>query len=283
MNATRVSAPFALSRFRNCRDNRPEPHTLSLDALQSLLTTFRLAPHTRDKSDLPAWSPARFAPGATRSSSAVVDLCCLVLDLDTPPFDPAPWQGWRYLRHTTWSHTPAHPKGRLVLPLARPVPASRWGAAWAWAQARAPSLDRKCCDPGRLYFLPAIPAPDHPHEAEIHEGDLLDLADLCPAPPPPPPPPPRLPVPWFLRQRVASRRLLHDPLTREAFAAGLQARIRGEGRARRAERIPCPACGRPSVWFPIAPERQRRAYCNHRASCGWSGALADLDPAQARP
>ncbi len=278
MNATCVSTTFAVSFFRNSKDVSPSMKILSLDELIQRLTAFSHAPRIRDKADLPAWSPARFRPSTTRKAVNVVDISCLVLDLDTPPFDPEPWQRWCYVRHSTWSHTPAHPKSRLVLPLARPVAAAEWPSAWGWARSLAPELDKKCSDASRLYFLPALADPAQPHEAEIHDGALLDLAAVCAALPPAPPPAPviRLPAPWFLRRSVAARRLCHDPLTREDFAQRIGASLQGEGRSRRAAHIPCPACRRPSVWFPIHPERLRWASCNHRNSCGWRGPLDAL-------
>ena len=80
----------------------------------------------------------------------------------------------------------------------------------------------------------------------------------------------RLPGP--AADRLRSRRLRSDPTTREAAAQELGARISGD----RATRILCPSCQRLDVYFFIQPEKQVRAYCNHRNSCGWAGHLDEL-------
>jgi predicted RNA-binding Zn-ribbon protein involved in translation (DUF1610 family) len=275
MNATRVSTPaFSISLFPNALSKTPKSLELSLDQLARSLTRFRLYPNLTDKKMLPAWSPARFQSGTTRSAQNVIDLSCLVLDLDTPPFRPEPWASYWYIRHSTWSHTEAHPRQRLILPLAKPLPAAKWPVAWAWAQQQEPSLDAHCRDAGRLYFCPALADPNQPHFAEVHPGVLLEL--VLSDPPPPPQPRRRLRVPFSERQRVLEQRLRLDPYTREQFAMGLGALVLGEGSGRRAAKLVCPQCGRASVWFPIAPLRSGKAWCNHKNSCGWSGNLTEL-------
>jgi len=75
-------------------------------------------------------------------------LCSLVLDLDermalASALDRcAPYT---VLARTRWSHPPGAPRSRLVLPLARPVPAARWGSVWPTAvDALGVPVDRLC-------------------------------------------------------------------------------------------------------------------------------------------
>jgi predicted RNA-binding Zn-ribbon protein involved in translation (DUF1610 family) len=77
-------------------------------------------------------------------------------------------------------------------------------------------------------------------------------------------------------EQVIRRRLAQDPGTRERVAAELGAPVVGIGDGRRAEHLPCPLCGRASVWFLVSPRRQSRAHCHHRKSCGWNGPLESL-------
>ena len=271
--------PIAVSSFDHARDVVPKPRVVTLPALVRALTTFRVR-RVSDKRELPAWSPARFAEGATRKSDAVIELSCLVLDLDDAMVDvvAGEWCDVLHVLHTTWSHTPERPRWRLVVPLARPVPASRWAEAWTWAAWRTVDADPACKDPGRLYFVPAIVHRDQAHESRVNVAPVLDLLDELPDP--------RLAerrearravrVPSRLVDLATRRRLAEDPGTRERVAVAVGARVVGDGAQRRAQDVACPACGRASAWFWIAPHRQQTARCHHRCSCGWSGPLTAL-------
>ncbi len=272
---------LAISTFDHAWDTAPKPVRCSVGGLVRALTTFPVRAVT-DKRALPAWSPAIYAPGAPRRADTVRAVSCLVLDVDDGDPDAAfaPWPGALAVMHTTWSHRPEAPRFRLVLPLARPVPADRWGLAWAWAAARAPGADPACKDPSRLYFRPALPGADAPHAARVQAGALLDLVGELPEEPPPRHPPAAaravVRVPARLRDHAVATRLAHDPTTRERIAEAAGASVVGLGADRRATHAPCPACGRPSVWFYLEPRRLRGARCNHRQTCGWEGALDAL-------
>jgi hypothetical protein len=275
MDATRLpSLDLALSTFDHALDVVPKHRMVDLPALVRALTTFRHHPRLVDKRRLPAWSPARFLDGATRCSEAAVELSCLVLDLDDADVEVvhADWIDVLHILHTTWSHAPGTPRWRLVVPLARPVPACRWEMAWRWAFQRT-SADQACRDPGRLYFLPAIADQEQPHDARVHVAPLLDLLDFAQVPEPRPERPPRrrICVAMRLRNAVIRRRFARDPATRERLAQSVGARLAGTGEQQRAEDVPCPSCGRPSVWFWLAPRMSTHARCQHQNSCGWSG------------
>ena len=200
-------------------------------------------------------------------------------DAGDPEAALAAWSGVIAVAHSTWSHTEDAPRFRVVVPLARPIPANRWSAAWSWASERAPGADRACKDASRLYFRPAVSSLDAPRFARVQHGDLLDLLPLLPEPTAPASSRterPTLLVPARLRQHAVAMRLSRDPWSRERVAAELDATVSGEGDRRRASGVPCPACARASVWFYLAPSRQHRAHCNHRHSCGWVGRLDEL-------
>ncbi len=230
---------------------------------------------------LPCWSPAIYAPGSTRGEAGVVAVSCLVLDYDDGTSIPeaiGPWSDWPLLVHTSWSHAPDHPRFRVVLVLDEPVPAPAWRAAWQWAHERSGGhIDPACKDPSRLYVLPAVSDATAPFTALDHDpgGHLLRIDWE------------RLPRVAPVRQREArrsvrpprdparrqARRILRvDRATRERAAQFLDAEIR----ARRAESVTCPACGRPSVWFWLEPGPQSTAQCQHRNSCGWWGHIDEL-------
>jgi predicted RNA-binding Zn-ribbon protein involved in translation (DUF1610 family) len=274
-----MPSAFPISLFNHARDNQPKLRMVSIAALTRALTHVPVTRAPR-KTALPAWAPARFVPGETRRSESVIEVSCLVLDYDSgDPIDALThWRGVFAVVHSTWSNTLAAPHFRLVIPLAAPVPVASWRWVWTWATSRAPGADRRCCDPGRMYFLPARPTPGAPYFADVQDGALLDarqpLADAERRRHAP-----RMP---YGTRRVGGDHLGEDGAQRERVAVAAGATLTGAGAARRATHASCPACGRASVWFYISPERLRRARCNHVNSCGWTGPIRDLTVGGAR-
>lgn len=134
------------------------------------------------KRDLRLWSPALYRPGADkRGSQNVTHVSCLVLDYDDGTAIPeasTTWGAWFHLVYTTWSHTPDHPRFRLVLPLAFSVPAEDWDAVWSWAEEHAHfTIDPSMKSPAATYALPSIPHPEAPREAFSRPGAILDPVD----------------------------------------------------------------------------------------------------------
>src|SRR5690606_22181770 len=76
------------------------------------------------------------------------------------------------------SHTPEHPKFRLVMPLAFPVPAEDWPKVWSWAEEVARfEIDPSMKSPAATYALPAVPHRAWPREAFSRPGAILDPVD----------------------------------------------------------------------------------------------------------
>ena len=237
---------------------------------------------------LPAWSPATFDP-AWRLNVNARAVSCLVLDHDDgAPLDLArrTWAPWAHAVHTSWSHASNAPRYRVVVPLARPCPVDTWPRVWAWAHDRTGgTADPACKDASRLYYLPALRTPDAPWEAWVHDGPPLDLAALDldaveavrrPARPARPAGPPRSNRPATRTGRLLWRLYASNRDARERVALALGAEVTGT--PPRADRVTCPSCGRPSVWWWIEPGPMAGAACKHRNTCGWHGSLADLDP-----
>src|SRR5260221_9100982 len=113
-----------------------------------------------------------------RGNAGVLEVSALVFDLDPVPPDFARLAGICWLDHTTWSHRPEAPRWRVVIPLARPVPAQAWADVWRRARAAlCPEADPVCKDPSRAYWLPSRPTGVVP-DASYHPGPLLDPATL---------------------------------------------------------------------------------------------------------
>lgn len=246
------------------------------------------------KDRLPLWSPTVYGPAyrergqlVCRRSSNTVSVSMVVLDVDDgTSLDQLLEPGAFALAHTSWSHTPAHPKWRVVYPLAEPVPAQRWAATWRGLAAKWPAIDPATKDPARMYYVPAVrerapllcPGPSPliarrgTYTLRVQLGAWLTLP--APIEEAPAPVTRKAPAPYrpdTLRRDVAAQ-LRTDPAARERVAELVGARIMG-GRARHA---PCPACHRPAVWFALVPTGAGWAYCNHRQSCGWTGPLDEL-------
>ncbi len=199
---------LVVSRFDSERDNQPKAESLSWEQLATLLNDFGNAtctlapgpnqcgtgPYNYDgkgscKSKFgPAWSPASYVPGATRSKHNVQSVCLLVLDCDhlsDTALDSliSRLSAYRYLLHSTHSDgrnaTPENANRcvRLILPLSRPVPGSEWFAFWRRAIQHLQVgdwVDTTPKDPSRLYFLPCSPADGDPI-FDTNEGQTLDV------------------------------------------------------------------------------------------------------------
>ena len=149
-------------RYDGARDNRPRAEQWARADFLRLLCWPRV--WARAKVDAPAWSPVVMQEGATRAASAVVSVSALVLDCDAgDPLDRLEALGADFVRygHTSWSHTPKHPKARLVFPFATPCPVEEWARVWSaaerWAAEHGVHVDSAARDPSRLYFLAYVP------------------------------------------------------------------------------------------------------------------------------
>ena len=92
-----------------------------------------------------------------------------VLDLDHMTEPPevllAPWKGYNYIFHTTYSHNPAENDNRyrLIVPLAEPISAEEFRRIWpVLFEMSGGRADKKCKNLSRLFFMPA----HHPDRAK---------------------------------------------------------------------------------------------------------------------
>jgi len=282
---------WEVSLYGGARDNRPLRARFDWSGLVDMLQRETRFPADTDKRKLPAWSPAVVPEGATRANDRVEAVGCIVLDYDdgtSPDVALVPWLDWPCIVHSSWSHSEALTKFRLIVPLARPVPLRAWRWVWSWAAGRAAGMiDKACKDASRLYFLPArregstyfcfvhdpggyLCDPDwhrQPEEALALAGRAPEAvaararADIPPTPASP-----------GKGRAVAREALRRDPEARRRAAALLGAKTTTE----RAYGIRCPKCGDRSVWFLLEPDKKAGAECNHKNSCGWFGWIDQL-------
>ena len=177
---------FVLAALNGCRDNEPQPGEVEFAELAGLLS--EPIAHRGSKESIPAWMPTILRPDDAgrfrRAKASVVAVSCLVLDLDQgEPLDRAAAlaDGYTAMMHTSWSHTPEHPKARLVFPFAEPAPVARWEQVWdaaaRWAKLGGLTLDPATKDASRLYFLPAYPVGDEARRRAFRAWVRYDDAD----------------------------------------------------------------------------------------------------------
>jgi hypothetical protein len=139
-------------------------------------------PETDDKSSVGWYAVAEFET-SHRDGKTFVARYALTLDYDhisredvatiTGAFD-----AHAYALYTTWSHDPAKPRLRLVLPLSRPTGADEFQAVSrkvaSWAGIDLPSGESHVV--AQMMFLPAVkPGKGNEFRARIHEGDVIDV------------------------------------------------------------------------------------------------------------
>lgn len=178
-----------IALFESNKDNQPKLLEVEwADLARHLQSHVRTAcDHTAVKAkDCPAkfgkaWSPAEYAPGATRGKNGVVAITAAVFDLEGPEHQPLPdeamarvalaVEGYAYVCHSTHSGRGFY---RLIMPLSRPVTPLEWPAVWAGIiAALGLPADPTCGDPSRLYFLPSAQVGSWTL-AEAGEGKVLD-------------------------------------------------------------------------------------------------------------
>jgi hypothetical protein len=152
-------------------------------AMRAKAEEMRVHARASAKRELRLWSPALYREGdIERGSEGVTHLSCLVLDYDSGVRIEdalALWQDYFHCMHTTWSHTPEHPKFRVIFPLSVPVPAAQWETLWRWAEQRgAGEFDRAMKGVGVTYALPAVAHLGQARDAVTHAGPLLDPREI---------------------------------------------------------------------------------------------------------
>lgn len=295
---SRVEHPFALELdvcfWAHTRAREPVARRLPWTRIRDRLAAPPPPAPSRDKQAVPLWSPTKYTPGAKRNAASVLEVSALVLDYDgTDDLTNAAvrWMDWPFVAHTTWSHgtKPGH-RFRIVLPLARPVPGHAWGRVFAWARERDPYIDKSCKDPSRMWLLPfqregaplgtslvheepsrcldvdweKLPDPDDAarKEAEERAKAARKAASLLRADNP----------------KARSVLLNNDPAERIALGERLGGRLVNRGNGEQVIKgVTCPACSRPSLWWPVVAKGPPKALCEHRGSCGQMFWLDNLE------
>jgi hypothetical protein len=170
------SAALALTLWRSFSRGRREQRTW-----RDFIDTFVKDPEVvRDKRKVAGFSLGAFE-GNRRALPRVEHVHALTLDFDEG--DTSLNRAARLLPetkgviYTTFRHTPAHPKLRIIFPLSRPVDADEYARIWTWVAGkitRTCVLDESTRDASRFWYLPSH-APGAPYEWRELNGEPLDV------------------------------------------------------------------------------------------------------------
>jgi hypothetical protein len=168
---------FTISLFANQFDNKPSVRDFRYQALIKMLGCFE----ERGEKGGQAFSPVSYSE-PVRSNRNVEKVTLALVDYDdgtTIQQAQARFKPFEYLLYTSFSHTLAHNRFRLVFPLERAIAAEDWECAWQHLAKLAPGLDGSCNDLARIYYLPTH-RPDAEHLSLRNRGKLLDLPTTPP-------------------------------------------------------------------------------------------------------
>jgi uncharacterized protein (DUF927 family) len=178
MDATDTPQAFIISSYKGCKDTLPKERTLSW---QEFCRGF--GKHAvRNRKDGAAWSPATILPGQTRENLSVKEVSMAVIDIDdgTPYGEIAKkLDGLAFLAHSSYSHTESKNKYRVIIPLAKPVPANEWPVVWTRVNLFVDERnDPSTKDASRLYYTPAHPVGADCAFVQEGKGRFLSIDDL---------------------------------------------------------------------------------------------------------
>ena len=143
------------------------------------------------KRKLPCWSPSLYQPGKTRKNGNVSSITALVYDFDSSKVVPQAVvkqlrkDNRAFALYTTWSHTKANPRFRLVFFLNRPILPHEFPRVWENGLSLISyvgGVDRQCNDLSRHYAMPVrrIGAEEYVGEVET-SGNTIDVDQLASA------------------------------------------------------------------------------------------------------
>lgn len=164
--------------FEHKHDTKTAQKALPWDRFAALLLTY----DERDEKDGPLFSPTLYLKNRQRAKDAVQSLSCFVMDFDNGVHWDAfaeQWAPYTYLVYTSFSHTSARPRWRVVFPLAEAVIAADWPKEHRKLVTALGGghPDPVCKDASRMYYLPAHPPGAFPHSF-VNAGEWLKVADF---------------------------------------------------------------------------------------------------------
>lgn len=188
---------LVISTVARAQDINPKPLKLSWKQLAQKLSQVKprgkyplneylILPRTERSAQKngPGWIPGRFKVGKRRLDENLEKLYCFVGDCDnnksgviiTREKLQQALDGFHYVIHSTYSHSPKKSKWRFVVPLSRPVEREEYDKLFDhFNQLLSGGLDPKGRTPSQLYFWPSCPPDAVKHFDFIRgEGELFN-------------------------------------------------------------------------------------------------------------
>lgn len=235
-----------ISTFTSQKDNRPKILELTFEELEARLGDHRITDCDPCDSQCtkkagPAWSPAVWPEGETRSKNTVSEVHAIVLDIDKISDDDydkvaalVNATGYRGFVHSSHSHRPGSNCFRLIFELSRPVTKDELPYVREFVNSQLGSFsDPATVDASRIYYEPSVPEKYSPNVvAESLQGKPIDVDSIpkrAVAKPvvvrvaPTPQPEPELIVDMRTLRRELSqyaRDKTRDPFNRELYRRG---------------------------------------------------------------
>ena len=253
------------------------------------------------KKEQSCWSPASYT--GSRKAENVDQVTLMTYDIDNglrwaEVIGFLEYYQIVHFAHTTSSHSKKLNKFRVVLPIPEPVPRDKWGFVWSaavewWAGCFDQDLtvDEKCKDPSRAYYMGHCKEGSQYKTSYIGEGKIYPLQE------------------WgedayqahirelSIREKLRAKKLRAAMAARpknekerakknkillsssrgerESLADHVGARY-GAGSAT-AKGFDCPLCGRSdATYFYLDVTSPPQAQCGHKNSCTYRESLYDL-------
>jgi putative DNA primase/helicase len=179
--AANTEQEFKLSCFSTFSDTVPEATQLSWPEYCKRFSRHLEKPN---KKAAPLWSPASYPEGKLRKAEHVQFVSMGVLDIDggaAPAEILARLKGWKFLAHSTHSHSAESPSFRVAIPFSKPVPAGQWSEIWSRLNDLVlEKNDQSTKDASRMYFVPSCAPGSKEKFVQVGEGVFLD-PDTLPA------------------------------------------------------------------------------------------------------
>jgi hypothetical protein len=138
-------------------------------------------PPIRKEKDGPLYSPATFDP-PRRLLKNVREVSMLVTDHDHDANfeqDLRPFRPYTFAAHSTWNHSEAEQRFRVIIPLKEPIPASEFPQLWKWAsQLSGGKIDPAASDASRMFYVPVRKSETASYLFKVNQGEFLDWKSL---------------------------------------------------------------------------------------------------------
>lgn len=184
---------ITVSKFKSIKSTKPssEKSYISAQAFREYMSTWTHKVLIK-KEDAEAFSMCKYRKGGSRKKEDIQHVTAIVLDLDDGNTGEMVGDAFHkldnfmYSAYTSFSHSEEHFKGRIILPISKPVTVAEYEEgqlALRLAAYLGLNVDSCCASAAQLYYMPSKPPKAKGHAFEIRKSDVLFDIALLPAKP----------------------------------------------------------------------------------------------------